>query len=95
MAIWSHLLLHLELDVVEDSIEVHWIELHRHLDSWVLLEMDHRGIALFLIDHGSRALDLLPLFWSDLLAIKDKQLDQTLDDNYTVVGLASDWISDH
>jgi len=72
VTIWSHLLLHLELDVVENPVKVHWIELDRHLHSWILLEVDHGGIALLLVDHGCRSLDLLPLFWCDLLAVKDQ-----------------------
>ena len=38
--------LHLEFDVVEDAVEADRVQLDRHFDCWVLLEVDHWLLVL-------------------------------------------------
>jgi len=86
----GHLLLHLELNVVEDSIEVNRVELDGHLYSWVLLEVHQGCLALLRVDHSRRALDALALLHRDLFSVEYHQLYQALYHNHAVVGLAGD-----
>ena len=90
----GHLLLHLELDVVEHTIEIYWIELHGDLYCRVLLEMHQRLLALLGINHSCGTFDALSLFHRDLFSIEDHQLDESLDDNHAVVGLPCDRVVD-
>lgn len=68
--IWGRWLLKLELKVCENAIKVDWVELNRHLDSWILLEVDH-GRRLWL-DHTT-LLDTLAFFHGYFLAVKDHE----------------------
>ena len=89
------LLLHLELDVVENTVEVHRIQFDRYLDRRILLEVHQRRLALR-IYHASRlAFYPLPFVHGDLLAVEHQQLDQPLDHNHPVVWLPGDWILHH
>ena len=73
--IWHSTLFHLKLHVVEDAVEVHRVQLHWHLHSWVLLEMHKRSLALLWVHHTCDTIDALTLLHGDLLAIKHHQLD--------------------
>lgn len=88
-------LLHLELHIVEDPIEVDWIKFDRHLDCRVLLEVHERLVALLArVHHASNAFDTFALFQSDLLSVEDHELDKTLNYDHPVVRLTRDWVVD-
>ena len=89
---WLGSLLHLELHVVEDSVKVHRIQFDRNLHCRILLEMHKRCLALLRINDACSALYPLALVHSDLFAIEDHQLDQTLDYDHTVIRFPGDWI---
>ena len=94
---WHHrlpTLLHLVFHIVEDAIEVDWVQFDGHLDSWILLEVHEWLLALLGVHHASCTFDALALFHRDLLAVEDHQLYQPLDHDHAVVRLASDWIVD-
>ena len=86
------LLLHLEFDIVEYTVEVDWIQLDRDLDRRVLLEVNKRLLALLWVNHSRRSFYALTLLHRDLLAVEDHQLNETLDHDHAVVGLAGDRI---
>lgn len=83
------LLLHLELHVVEDAIEIHWVQLHRHFHCRVLLEVHEWLLPWLGVHHSSGSLNPLALLHSDLLPIEDHQLYQTLDHDHAVVLFSS------
>ena len=93
LLLW-HLWLHLELDIVENTFKVDWIELYWHLYCRILLEMDEWGLALFGINHTSGTFNTLALLICNLFTIKDHQRNETLDHNHSVVWLASDRVVD-
>ena len=68
-SVWRGLLL-IDFEVVEDSVEIHGVELDRNLDRWVLSEMDHWRRLLVL---KTCNFDAVSLLWSDFLAIEDDQ----------------------
>ena len=74
LAVRGGLLLDLKFDVVEHAIKVDWIQLDWYLHRWILLEVNHGGACLLGLDHGSCALDSLPLLWGDLLTIEHQEL---------------------
>ena len=85
------LLLHLNFHIVEHSVKVDRIQLHRHLDGWVLLEVN-KWLLYFLVDHAAHALHPPALILAYLLAVEDYQLHEALDNDDSIVGLASDWV---
>lgn len=89
-----HLLLHLELHIVEHAIKVDRVEFHWHFDCRVLLEVYKRCLPLLRIDHTSGTLDALALLNCDLFAIEDHKLDEALDHDHAIVRLASDRVVD-
>ena len=94
---WHHglsALLHLVFHIVEDAIEVDWVQFDGHLNSWILLEVHEWLLALLGVHHASCTFDALALLHRDLLAVEDHQLDEALDDDHAVVWLASDRIVD-
>ena len=81
-------LLHLELHVVEDAIEVHGVELDWHFDRRVLLEVHQGLLALLWVHHARGSLDSLTFLHCDLFTIEDHELDQSLDHDHAIVWLA-------
>ena len=81
------LLLHLELDVVENTVEVHRIQFDRHLDSWILLEVNQWRLTLRIYHATCLPFYPLPFVHCDLFAVEHQQLDQSFDHNHPVVGL--------
>ena len=86
------LLLHLEFNVVEYTVEIHWIELDWNLYRRVLLEVNKRLLALFWVNHTCCSFNTFALFHCDLFAIEHHQLNEAFDHNHAIVGLASDRI---
>ena len=84
------LLLHLEFDVVKDTIKIYRIQLDWNFHSRVLLKVHKWLLALFWINHSSCTLNSFAFLHRDLLSIEDHELNQTLDHNHTIVWLASD-----
>jgi len=87
-------LLHLKFHVIEDAIEIDWIQLDRHLYCRVLLKMYKGSLSLFWVHHTCDSFDALSFFQCDFLAIKYHQLNKPLDYNHTIVGLSRDWVVD-
>jgi len=87
-------LLHLILHVVEDAVEVDWVELDWHFNSRILLEVDKRLLTLLRIHHSSGTFNSLTLLNSDLFAVEDHQLNESFDHDHAVVWLTSDRIVD-
>lgn len=85
------LLLHLNFDIIEHSVKVYRVQLHRHLDSRILLKV-YKWLLYFLVDHSSHALHPPPLILAYLLTVKDYQLHKALYNDDSIVGLASYWI---
>ena len=63
-------LLHLELHVVKDAIEVDRVELDWYFDGRVLLEVHEGLLALLGVDHSCCAFDALALISCDLFAVE-------------------------
>ena len=94
---WHHglsALLHLVFHIVEDAIEVDWVQFDRHLDSRILLEVHEWLLTLLGVHHTSCTFDALALLHRDLLPVEDHKLYQTLDHDHAVVWLASYRIMD-
>ena len=93
---WCHRLLlsllHLELHIVEHSVEIDWVELHWHFDSRILLEMHQWLLALLRVHHSSGTFDPLAFFHCDFFTIEDHELDESLNDDHSVIRLACDWV---
>ena len=85
-------LLHLELHVIEYAVKIDRIELNWHFNGRILLEVDERGLSLFRVHDSCGTLDSLTFIHRDLLAVEDHQLDQSLDHDHSIVGLACDRI---
>jgi len=81
----------LHANIVEHSVEVHRVQLHRHLDRRVLLEVHQRLLRLRVHDDAA-AFYLLPFVDGYLLAVQYQQRQQTLDHNRSVVRFACDWV---
>jgi len=63
-------LLHLELHVVEDAVEIDRVELDWHFDGRVLLKVHERLLALLGVDHSCCTFDALTLVSCDLFAVE-------------------------
>ena len=85
------LLLYLNFHIVEHSVKVDRVQFYGHLDGRVLLEVN-KWLLYFLVDQAARALYSPALILADLLAVKDYQLHEPLDHDYSIVWLASHWV---
>ena len=89
------LLLHLELDVVENTVEVHRIQLDRYLDRRILLEVHQRRLTLRIYHAACLAFYPLPFVHCYLFAVEHQQLDEPFNHDHPVVRLPSDWVLHH
>ncbi len=85
-------LLHLELHVVEHTIEVDWVEFDGHLYGGVLLEVDKRLLTLFWVNHACCSLDSLSLIDRDFFAIEYHELNQAFYYDHSIIRLPCDRI---
>lgn len=81
---------HTVFQIVEDAVKVDRVQLHRHLDAWVLRVMDQRRRLLCVVK--LTGLDAITLVYRDLLAVENDQVLQLADDVMTILRLASHWV---